>query len=194
MNLVFVINLILCVLLFSCSEYKEEYIDGDDLIPPAPPFWEYFTVDGSDVDQDGVRDDYELLVNEEFDSYNLRKAFKEEAKLEAKFLKAKTTEEAIVLREKIQKIFGCQMVLKKYETKDSSDELLELSRRYRNNYWRKNKFNKTFRKLIPSGAYFVGATGQDHEIRILEECGFEVQGKRQIIENIIDFYRRGRVL
>jgi len=181
-------------MLTSCSEYKEEYIDGDDLIPPAPPFWEYFTVEGFDVDQDEVRDDYELLVNEKFDSSNLRKAFKEEAKLEAKFLEAKTTEEAVVLREKIQKVFGCQMVLKKFETKDSSDELLELSRRYRNNYWRKDRFNKKFRELIPSGAYEIFASGQDQEILILEECGFEVQGKTQIIERIIEFYRRGRII
>lgn len=68
----------LFLLIFSCTEKKEalKYIDGDDLIPPSPPFYMYFTMLGADVDGDGVRDDVELWINENGKNANIRRALK----------------------------------------------------------------------------------------------------------------------
>lgn len=181
-NLKFVISLLASLFIASCSEYKKEYIDGDDLIPPSPPFWEYFTVEGFDVDQDGVRDDYELAVNESFDEYNLRKALKEEFKTDEMFLKASTTEEALKLLDEYWVRSACTVaVAVYYEDKDLLDNIRNVRKKRRNNYWRKNNYSKVFRALIPKGVY---STANTNLVDSLYNCNFEVQEKIKMAEKL----------
>lgn len=178
----FIKLIILLLFVSSCSEYKEEYIDGDDLIPPAPPFWEYFTVEGFDVDQDGVRDDYELEVNDSFDEYNLRKALKEEFKTDEMFLKAQTTEEALKLLDEFWVRSACTAALAAYyEDKDVLDVVLNLKKMKLNNYWRKDNYNKVFKALIPRGVY---STANTNLVESVNNCNFEVLDKTQILEKL----------
>lgn len=179
-NLKFVISLLVSLFIASCSEYKEEYIDGDDLIPPSPPFWEYFTVEGVDMDQDGVRDDYELEVNESFDEYNMRKAAKEKYRINDMFLNAKTTEEALWLHDQFWERSNCISSLTiYYSSKYSTRYVHEVTESQFNNYWRRKRFNEKFRALMPRGVYSTGSTNL---VENLEKCSFEVKDKFEIIE------------
>ncbi len=74
----------------SCSENKTEirYIDGNDVVPPKPPWWEVLTLYGVDSDNDGVRDDIELWINGIFEDENYRFVLKRMAAHEVGMLKA----------------------------------------------------------------------------------------------------------
>ena len=76
------------------AKYKAgDVIDGDDVVPPYPSIFTYFSIHGEDVDKDGVRDDYEWWVNENFNEIDLRRAIKYNAKMMTKVMNAETKQD-----------------------------------------------------------------------------------------------------
>ena len=102
----------------------------------------YFTVLGEDVDQDGVRDDYELYVNKRFKDPNIRRALKYKAILWGKFMQA-TNVFAInkFFKEGIDASI-CRSVLSRAEMDPKKDEMFEIHDNFFNNPWRRKHFNK----------------------------------------------------
>ncbi len=183
-NLKFVSSLLFILIIVSCSEDKKEYIDGDDLIPPSPPFWEYFTEKGFDVDQDGVRDDLEYAVNNEFDEYNLRKALKEEYKVHTMFMNAQTSEEAIRLINEGWVRANCTLSFANYyKSKVSIEDVSNFQMLTLNNFWRRRYYREKFKLMIPKGVY---SAGDLDPLKGLESCNFEVKDKA----NIIEFFKK----
>lgn len=64
---------LICGILLVVQCYANNTID---IKPSPPPFWEILTLNGVDSDEDGVRDDVEIWIDETFEDPNLRMALK----------------------------------------------------------------------------------------------------------------------
>ena len=77
-NIKFILGIIMMMTIYGCSEpEKLRVVDGDPE-PPAPSLigLHYFTIEGIDSDNDGVRDDVERWINNYSDNTEMRKAMK----------------------------------------------------------------------------------------------------------------------
>lgn len=170
-------KIFLLMILISCSDKESQYIDGDDLIPSTPPFWEYFTVNGVDEDKDGVRDDFELLVNEEIDDENLRKALKQYARTRQGGITRSSTEEALKnVKEKTDASLCVNLFA---NTSEKAHRIIEIKSKYLNNWWRSHAYNEAARKYLPSGVY-----GPESSMTLdrLKACDFKVTGAKKILQ------------
>ena len=174
------------LLIASCSKAPEQYIDGNDLIPSEPPFWEYFTIEGVDSDNDGIRDDVELWINKEFDDVNLRRALKWETKTITDFYKAKNTQSALMNLEHQNKASICVSFFSQYRVVDNDFTFLEkvslLQGKILNNWWRKKKYNQVGR-LIPSGIYSAGSMRLYDQYRA---CDFPIENLDSILKAYLE--------
>lgn len=156
-------------LLASCSDDTPKYIDGDDLIPPSPPFWEYFTVHGFDEDKDLVRDDIELWINDKFDDSNIRKAAKFRVSLQYRFFNSRNTEDAMnILRQ-----FGIANECIHFVGDYRKDEIrtIDLYNKFYNNSWRK-KERIHASKFVPSHS---GGHENQNRLQQIHSCPFKVE-------------------
>ena len=166
------VNFLCCViLLFGCVPQNEspKYIDDNDLIPPEPTFLSYFTIHGEDVDQDGVRDDYELYVNRRFKDPNLRRAIKYQAKILGEFMRATDVSEINRLHKEDINASICKSVLIPVEMDAMKDNLLEVNDMFLNNPWRRMHFNKQG-EMVQPGTY---SWGNSSIISSLKRCRIE---------------------
>lgn len=80
-NIIFSLLLFLTVFASAVSESKS--IDNDPE-PPSPEFWHFFNVEGLDSDNDGVRDDVEIWINNYTQEYHYNFALKQYARVQQK--------------------------------------------------------------------------------------------------------------
>lgn len=151
-------NFFLFLLLFSCSPQKSSpaFIDGDDLIPPSPSLMSYFSIHGEDSDQDGVRDDFELYVNETYKDPNYRRGLKYSAKNYGDFMKATNAEEINRLYQENIRASVCNDVLQGLKTSENEDEGIKIQEMLSNNFWRRMHYRKQGR-MVKSGLYSWGS-------------------------------------
>lgn len=90
-------KLVITLLLVSCNDrvIKNKYIDDNDLVPTEPAWYYMFTLHGLDSDNDGVRDDVELWINEKGKDANVRKALKELSRVYSLFLEHHLVDEEV---------------------------------------------------------------------------------------------------
>jgi hypothetical protein len=180
------IKLIPIFILVSCSNNEPpRYIDGDDLIPPEPPFWEYFTVHGYDVDGDMVRDDLELWINKEFDDPNIRKAMKWRMGLIYHFSKSQSTEGAMSALIEMNLADACLAFVSDYKYSYENHPNMYLYTKFYNNFWRRRNDRMVSRKYVPS--HSMGNPFQNR-ITQMNTCRFEVQDMPKILKS---YYESG---
>lgn len=186
-----VIKISMAFLVFSCvqTDQKTTYIDGEDLIPPSPSLFSYFTVMGVDSDLDGVRDDVELLINEKFEDPKIRKAAKWKARVLYKIMFQTSSQEALRLTEESREANDCALAVSYYKWIDKSktdnkwDYSKEVSRwiydEMINNYWRESQLEKT-NKFVPSGSYIVSL---GNNLEMLNGCNFKIVNLKRILSH-----------
>ena len=143
---------------FGCSKnnYQLQLIDGDDIIPPEPAFFHYFTIHGADADNDGVRDDFELYVNKSFSDPNYRRNQKYYAKIYNKFMKSTNPQEINELALEFINALVCNEVLSVAEPREGNDAGVKINRMLANNFWRVRHQDKQGR-MVKSGVHSWGS-------------------------------------
>lgn len=146
--------LVLWLLLLPCS-LKSSTVAGDSE-PPSPPFWYYFTIEGLDSDQDGVRDDVEIWINNYTQEYHYNRALKQYARVQLKVFGIVDYANAQIHLEQDRKAGYCLTFVKvtlhwDEIGRNAVSEVLLLNK-ILNNYWRRRQFNK-MGSLIPRGTW-----------------------------------------
>lgn len=181
-------KLALFLLLCSCvqEEYKKTYIDGDDLIPPEPSWVYYFTMHGNDSDDDGVRDDVELWINEKMVDRNLRVASKKIAQTYGEMLKNTYDSKrflGLVEEENVRN--SCfKFITFPYGMSKGRYLKSQLKNKILNNYWRKMLLSKGYSHK-PSGSYRIA------DVELYEYglgCRFKIDNIWSIIEKLLEKY------
>ena len=176
--------LFLALFLIGCDQSShQKVIDGDDVIPPSPSIWSYFTVEGVDSDNDGVRDDFELYVNENYSSPNLRRALKYEAKITGQFMRTPLKFEITELFKELHNAFICIDAVSRGE----KIEIIEVHDQYLNNPWRRKRFNEQG-KHASSGVYSLGNTSI---MNSLSYCNFELVDLPNYLKKFFKDYKAG---
>lgn len=182
--------LLIIFLVAACNKYKAgDVIDNNDVVPPSPSILSYFTVEGADDDLDGVRDDIEIWINEEFDDPNIRMALKQEARAWYKKMFVTSPEENLRIIEDLRQAVSCFTGVSLYKnfelSKREYNKFLDSRRmlsRFENNYWRKKWFDAK-NKYSVSGSY---RGGEMNIMKCLNYCRFEVQNLKRLLQIYYD--------
>jgi hypothetical protein len=172
------------ILVSSCSKQTPgNFIDGSDKIPPSPPFWKYFTVEGVDEDLDGVRDDVEIWINDEYEDPNIRKAMKWVSNVSYRMMFMDNSRSAVLLTEEARKASDCLSIVSRHELAKAKmffpDFYFALEKKLLNNWWRTQRRDRAWRN-VPSGTYLV-SLGND--MKMLAECNFKVINLKPIYQH-----------
>ena len=175
----------LCSLLFvlflnSCSKYKAgDVIDGEDIVPPHPPFMTKFTLEGADADNDGVRDDVEIWINENVEDSNMRKLAKQETRVWQARLQIKSQIDAYVYIALLEKKTWCRFLFEggKYIGANEIDKVNGVSELIHNNYFR-NKRSREVEKFIPSYT-MPRSLGNPHIW--MKSCDFQIYNSKDVV-------------
>lgn len=179
--------LFLILLSTACSKYKSgDVIDNNDVVPPSPSILSYFTVEGSDDDLDGVRDDIEIWINENFDDPNIRMALKQEARLWYFYMFAESPEELNKISFEIEKSSPCLYAVSSYLRyvlpKEESEKIFSkkemLKNKLLNNWWRQEKMDDV-NKYTSSGTYSLE---RKSILKGINNCNFKVVNLKSILE------------
>lgn len=164
------------------NKYKEgDLIDDGDIVPPNPPFWEYFTVEGFDEDKDGVRDDVEIWINENYEDPNIRRILKLDSKISYRFMFSKDTEELEgMMRLSLGQYNRCYSFVTSYLS-DEERRLglnLHINSKVYNNFWR-YRAQKIASRYTRSGTYTVGGGSIFERAR---SCPFKVHNMKRLLQ------------
>lgn len=171
--------------LISCTEQGQlKYIDGDDIIPPSPPFWEYFTVRGYDQDEDGVRDDVELWINSTYEDSNIRKAMKHYARLYNRYMFLRDMNQVVKMVELLERSHACVNFVSSYKYKGRNSPSSVLYDYVFNNYWRR-KMDEEAGKYLPSGIY---SSFNGNRLEQYRQCIFKVERLNFLLKS---YYKDG---
>lgn len=159
--------------LINFKSHASQVIDDGDIIPPTPPRWEYFTINGVDSDNDGVRDDVELWVNETFEDTNARRALKSMAKIYQDMIKhynnpAEYLKAGDMMTVRSQCI---NFVLGNISLSQAQYVWGKLEGRVLNNFWRSFIFKSGFKharsgaRRVPDTSYYQFVVGCDFKVK-----------------------------
>lgn len=156
--------------------------NSKDATPKKPPFWEIFTVNGVDSDNDGVRDDIEIWINSVTDDENRRMALKKIANSYTR-LNDSLGDKKIYIREKMR--FTLRNYCWKFVTLNLKSNkhvfTFELHEKMLNTPLREYYFKKGFSNL-PGGVVKVPEVSP-HMYGVA--CEFTIRNARKIIEEYL---------
>lgn len=173
----------LVLLFMSLDIFSKTTIDDGDVIPPSPPMWEYFTINGVDSDNDGVRDDVELWINENYDDANIRRALKSLAVTYRDMLKNydKAPDYLKANGLMIARSECLKFVMGHISSAQAQHAWGLLEDKILNNFWRSMIFKKGAEN-ISSGIYKV-ADVTFHQFIV--GCNFKVHNPEKIIKGFL---------
>lgn len=173
-----------------CSCQRENPVVHGDPQPDPPPFWAFFTVDGVDADNDGIRDDVEIWINETAKGYNLNKALKQVARGQLSYRMIDNSLTADLYLHQVNRDQHCLSFIYMHEypkeRKRNPFLSIDLSREILNNPWRDSAFNviSKFRTLD-----YQELTPRN-PVEFFTSCDFEIANFRELLLKHRAFYSR----
>lgn len=157
----------------SFNIHAANFIDDGDVIPPTPPLWEYFTINGVDSDNDGVRDDVELWVNETFNDTNARRALKSMAKTYLDMIKHYDDPVKYLRAGDMMTVRGrcIKFVMGNFSLSQAMYAWRRLEHKILNNLWRSFVFKSGFKhapggaRRVPDVSYYQFVVGCDFKVK-----------------------------
>ncbi len=176
---------LLLIFLFACKgKNRHKIVDGDDLVPQEPTFISYFSVQGEDKDNDGIRDDVENWINDNFDTYNLRMAVKQNARAYFNLINSKDSYQAYESNLKVFEAHDCLMfvAIEFANEKKIYESAGLLYSKVGNSFWRKRFISQKL-NLIPKDRSYSSSPDRYKWYR---GCQFKIQNERLIIKKHLD--------